>query len=241
MPAKIPSATLSALEPTKEELAEARKILAAASAKEKRSKLGSMMNFLKSNPDEAASSSRGQQREAYMAKFLVHQMRVKTASNTSTSSRTVGRNDEKGIVWTWISPEKMDTVLGPMKAQHWRDSKLLAWRPDSLTQSEDEAFREYKVPEHWEKMSEQDISKLLIESKGEATEEDLANVDSASWKNEGGGQANDDTFVKQEEETALQKLEKKITQLKQNPRSVFDKFTTMTVEAKKIETNGEAS
>ena len=178
-----------------------------------------------------------------MAKFIVHQMRCKTSSNTCTASHTVAKSDEKGTVWMWISSEKMDTVLGPMKAQHWRDSKLLEWRPDSLTQSTEEAFKEYKVPERWEKMSEQDISKLLVEVTGEATEEDLANVASASWQRDGDVEKSDDvgTPVKQEEETALQKLEKKITQLKHNPRTTFDRFTTMTVEAKKIESNGEAS
>ena len=239
MPQKSQAAKLSDVAPTAAELAEAKRILQNSTVK--RSKYGCLANFLKANPDEAAQMSKGEQRAMYLERFLVHQMRTKAGTSTATSSHSVSSSQKKGIQWTWISMEKMDTHHGPMKAQHWRDSKKLTRRPDCLTGSEKEEHKEWKVPEHWESMTEDDLTKLLVENSGEATQEDVDNLNSASFKNEGatGGAAVPE--VKEENESELVKLQRKLEDLKKNPRTQFDKFTTMSIEAKTILTNAERS
>eukprot|EP00959_Pyramimonas_sp_CCMP1952_P099516 2080424-Pyramimonas_sp.AAC.1 len=81
--------------------------------------------------------SKGEQRQMYLETFLVHQMRTKQGTSTATSSHTVSSSQKKGITWIWISMEKMDSHLGPSKAEHWRESGKLTSRPDSLTGSEE--------------------------------------------------------------------------------------------------------
>ena len=97
MPAKLPGVSLKGLAPTEEELAQARCIIAKASAKERRAKEGSMMHFLKQNGGHEGPLT-GPARADYLVRFLTHQMRAKCVTRTLDTSREVEHKDKKGTL-----------------------------------------------------------------------------------------------------------------------------------------------
>ncbi|CAK0847847.1 unnamed protein product, partial [Prorocentrum cordatum] len=119
--------------------------------------------------------------------------------------------------------EKMDSHLGPLKAQHWRGSKKLKSRADSLTGSEQEEYGEWRVPEHWGSMTEDDPAKLSVENAGEATQGDVDNLDSEKGENK----------------SELVKIQRELEDPKTDPRAQFDKCATVSIEGNTILANAE--
>ena len=231
MPAKLPGVSLKGLAPSEEELAQARCIIAKASAKERRAKEGRMMHFLKQNGGHEGPLT-GPARADYLVRFLTHQMRAKCVTRTLETSREVEHKDKKGTLWQWMSAETMDSKLGAVKAAHWRKSNLLKTRVDSLTGSNDELFREYKVPKDWEELTSEDLKALCLSVKGEATEEDLEAMNQFSHKAPQG-----ETFapLKGEPLTETEKFEKKLKDFMENMRNNFDEFTEMVIKTQEIQ------
>ena len=95
MPTKMPKAKIHEVEPTEEELSAAKKVLKEANAAGRRSKNAGMIHFLKSSPDELVSMAKGTQRDAYLEKFIVLQMRYSKGERTVTATREVGTNFRK--------------------------------------------------------------------------------------------------------------------------------------------------
>eukprot|EP00959_Pyramimonas_sp_CCMP1952_P347233 7272692-Pyramimonas_sp.AAC.1 len=102
MPPKLPKTDLSALSPKSEELAAARAILQ-ESEKTKRSRAASLVNFVKSNPEINTSigSSRGSERENYLEKFVVHQLRNNSVVKKvhTVGEKTIGKTNFKDLIW----------------------------------------------------------------------------------------------------------------------------------------------
>ena len=170
---------ISAVKPTAEELAAAKAVLAETDGKAFKSKMASMVNFRRANPDDTVEQSRGEERKEFLAKYLVHQFRMKNATKTETNKMTTSSNQEKMMELHWWSAEKMDQEMGPKKAKHWRDSKRLRWRPDSVTGSTLDDFKEWGVPQDWERLAEADFNAMELIVDAEANEESFATYASA--------------------------------------------------------------
>ena len=167
MPPKMKGTKIGSVEPTADELEAARKVLADATAGGRRSKNASFIHFLKTNPDcgnEDAASAKGLARDAYLEKFLVLQMRYSKAERTCKATREISSSHRKLKDLHWWSMEQMDINMGAQKGKHWRDSKLLPDRADSLTGSLDPNFIEYGVPHDWQQLSHDDFSRLTFEA-----------------------------------------------------------------------------
>ena len=98
--------------PTPSELKKAKADLSKLDKKELKSRYQSLSHFLKCNPDEAASSSRGSEREQFLHIFLAHQMRAKSGTNSVSNVHKVEVSSAKQtFVHEW-SQEQMDKELG---------------------------------------------------------------------------------------------------------------------------------
>ena len=129
-PKKAPS--LDLVVPTKAELDAAKKLLLASNDKQKKSKMQSMVHYLKANPDDAAAISRGDARQQYLVKFLVHQMRTKGTTKTASNERVLSSSDSSMSDLHWLAAEKMDDAVGKKKGEAWRKSGKLRSRPDPV-------------------------------------------------------------------------------------------------------------
>ena len=164
-------------------------------------------------------------------------MRAKGVTRTIETCREVEHKDKKGTRWQWMSAETMDSKLGHVKAEHWRKSKVLQDRPDSLTGSNDELLKEYRVPKDWEELTDEDLKRICLKGEGEATEEDLEAMHKFSHKAP-------QTLVpkiKEEPMTEIEKLEKKMKDFKENTRKVFDEFTDMHVNTLRIQAGAKTA
>jgi hypothetical protein len=167
MAPKMKAAKLGSVEPTDEELKAARQVLRDASAGDRRSKNASLIHFLKTNPgsgNDAVKEAKGLERDKYLEKFLVLQMRYAKSVRSVTATREISSSHRKMKDLHWWSWESMDLNMGPLKGKHWRDSGKLPTRADMLTNSWEPDFKEYGVPHDWQQLSLDDFSKLTFES-----------------------------------------------------------------------------
>ena len=117
MPAHIAAADLKKLKANAEEMAAAKAALEKASGAEKRSKMASMVAWLKSHPHPEISQPRGADREAWLAKFMVHQARCRQSKKEILTSRETGRSTHKFQdvhKWVW---EEMGLNMGAAKGK----------------------------------------------------------------------------------------------------------------------------
>ena len=103
------SQKLTALAPTAEEVAAARALL----EHNKKSKMASMVHWLRANPDPAIANSRGEQRQKYLEQWMIWSMRSKKAKTSSTNEQVTSVENSAFSDWHWCSVETMDTKLGP--------------------------------------------------------------------------------------------------------------------------------
>ena len=131
-----------------------------------------------------------------------------------------------------MSAEKMDLTIGQNKAEHWRASGLLRHRPDKITGSDEPEFREWEVPENWDEWENTDADKIKIEGQCDASAEDLTALPAASSDKHGKSSEVDKTIKEDPEKEKPEK--KKIDDIRSNPRSYYDTFTSMKVESQTI-------
>ena len=141
--------------PTEEEMQRAQEILSKADFKQKRSMMNAMSSWLKKGQAEAsadqrsseavakAMSSRGDDRLAYLQKYLVYQKRK--GEHTITNHMTNSHIEQKIKEKEWMCKYEMEQKWGEKKVKLWLDSGLLELRPDRLTGSEDPDVCEYRV------------------------------------------------------------------------------------------------
>ena len=153
------------------ELAKAKEVLAQAGKAGKKSRNKSMLAWLKTNPCPAASQSRDSERELWLQKFVVLQLRGKTS--TSNVSQVVENKKSEFSDMYWWAQEQMEKNLGKFKTEAWVQSGLLKHRPCSLTGKDTEMLREHRIPVQWERMSNDDLKRWALESAGAATAEDM--------------------------------------------------------------------
>ncbi len=79
---------LASVKPTKEELGEAKRILAGG-CKVQKAKMAGMVHRLKQNPDDKAASSRGPERQRYLEAYVVHTLRTKGGVKMTLNERVV--------------------------------------------------------------------------------------------------------------------------------------------------------
>ena len=134
---------------SEEELLSAQRHLASLSNKEKRSKMQCMATWLKNNPvgenNEKATTSRGAEREKYLAAYMQHMTKKQATVIKSGVSITKGstlNRDHK-----WMCRFQIQQEYGEEKAKTWIDGNHVRSRPDRQTGSEEPHMLEYKVNE----------------------------------------------------------------------------------------------
>lgn len=230
MPAKIPAAKISDLKPSEAEVAEARKQLKNASAAQKRSKMASMMHFLKENPDSNVAEAKGEAKQRFLEAFICHQMKQKEIRKEKENTR----KDEVEKASTnrdrWWSKEKMQIELGVKKAQSWIDSGLLEHRPDKITKEDGEWAREYNCVEDFQERINRKVDGFTIRATGDADEEDLGMCDETEkivMKKE---LLTDDEKKKQDE----QEKAKQIEILRADPKPTIRRFQDNELDLSKM-------
>lgn len=228
MPPKQASARLAGVKPTAEEIAAAKKILTSGpdAKKTAKSKMASMAHWLKDNPDQDVASARGEARKEYLMAFLVHQMRDKSTAKTLSNEHAFETDLQKRHNDKWMSQEQMDTTYGAMKAAGWRTCGLMKTRPDPITGSTEPHMLEYACPEDMESFLSSDKTKLTLGTVGEGEEQDLA-MFSASGSDEV-------IAVKKEEETPEVKLQKRVSELKADPKPTLRRFQDYELDSKTL-------
>ena len=141
---------LSAFKPSSDDLEEARKILAGLTRSQVRARKGTMQYFLtKVSQEGTEHGKRGKELNTQLEKFVAYQQVQKNAKQVVKSSESFGSSsqDHREVhLWT---EETMRLKLGNAKTDHWIQSGLLRWQPDSLTGSKDKNVIEYMVPVLW--------------------------------------------------------------------------------------------
>ena len=146
MPKKGDKFEIRGVLPTEEELNVARLILESMNHKERRAKNAQFAHWCKSTKEEDLSDSRGQSREAWLQRFVVHGMRLADAEKKTTGTRlesasTTNRNDV-----VTMGMEEMDSTLGPLQAKALRESEKFKSEPCPTTGSNEEHMKVYHVP-----------------------------------------------------------------------------------------------
>ena len=173
MPATLGNANLRNLGPTPEELVAAKELLAKATPAQQRSKMASMVQWLKANPDSVASSSRGSERAEYLQAFVIHQLRAKTTAKRS--EHTAEKSQEKRVIdkKRFWNREKMDLELGPIKGEAIRSMPGAKCRPCRYTGSESDDLKEWLILSDEEEEVGVDRNGWTVKAEGEAGEADM--------------------------------------------------------------------
>ena len=106
-----------------------------------------MTKFLKKSPtpeNQAALTSRGADRTAYLAKYVAWQLN-KTKEKRLRSVRSETATDSRLQDTIPMCEHELRDKFGDAKADHWIEAGALKWIPDRFTGSSDPAVREYLV------------------------------------------------------------------------------------------------
>ena len=172
MPASLASADLKNLVPTKEEIAEARKILATGN-KATRSRMQSMRQWMEKNPDSEVSDSKGQDRRGYLEAFIVHQLRQKDASKRAEHIQSASHQDAREKKFEWLSMKQMIDRHGEVKAKGWMNSAKINKRADPITGSQEIDSAEWECPRDSSTIRDMELNEFGVKSSGEANEADI--------------------------------------------------------------------
>ena len=170
---------LASVKPTKEELEDAKRILAGG-CKIQKAKMAGMVHWLKQNPDEKAASSRGPERQRYLEAYLVHTLRTKGGVKVTLNERVVSSLKQEKVDHFWWSSEKMDQEVGMKKGLAWRLSGKLVTRPGLITGSSEDHMIEFKVPVEWTSSGTSDQSNVAIKTENETGEGDVELLNGAA-------------------------------------------------------------
>ena len=228
-------ASLSSVEPTKEELLEAEEIVKRAKSgskadadKGQRRLMASMSHWLKANSDQNidAIESRGEARRQFLLKHLVLMAREKSALR-STVSRTIGTEKLSHAFQGWISYEQLKTKVGEYKADKWIEQKVIESKPDPKTGAEEKEMREYFYDEDYQTQVTGDGVRYEMSGdgfEGQLAQDMMGSMDGGDGGGKGSG-SHDDPEIKKEPLTAAEKLET-------NPRPTLTKFQNLSTDLK---------
>ena len=153
----------------KDKLAKAMAHIEEMTQKERRAKKGSLDAFLAKQPQDVSKMNK----EELLATFHMHQTEAQGSYKCSKSSRAIGKSNKKIDRLHWWNREKMDKEIGPICAQHMRDSNLLPVRPHKLTKSVHLDHVEYGCAEDYEELEEHELRELKILADAELSVEDI--------------------------------------------------------------------
>ena len=173
MPAALGAGILGALGPTPEEVAQAKEVIKSASPSQMRAKMSSMVQWLKLFPDAAVSTSRGQERQAYLEAFVVHQLRAKNQRKTSEHLIEKTQSNQNKSGKRFWNRERLEQNLGKTKANAIINRPGARYRPCRYTGSDDQDLREYEVVSDEEAEITADNSSWKLAASGDATEADF--------------------------------------------------------------------
>ena len=173
MAPKLQPTKLAHVRPTSEELEQVRKEMTDMDKDEKKARVNSMLHFNKKTEDIDAKASRGQERENFLEAFMVWQLRQKHARRTTTSVKETTTTDAKGKTIDWVSCEQMDRVVGEIRGKSLRESNHLKHMPCPITGKDCEFMRLWKLPQDWEKMSQEDLDKYALVAETDADEHSM--------------------------------------------------------------------
>ena len=167
--------------PSDAELDEARRIVGDFNAKSRARGMAEMKSWLESSatPEERATlqALRGDQRDEYMRRFLVYQIRDKEARKQCVSSRTHGNKRVKCETMHQWCYEKFLAEIGRDRALAWNASGKFESIPDPFTGSEEPEMRTYFVPSHKEIFKETNRGSRSISAATDACEVDVQDMD----------------------------------------------------------------
>ena len=115
-----------------------------ASDKEQKSKMASMVAFCKKGADipgnASALQSRGQERNDYLVKYIVHSMRKHKVTSTTSYKHT--QDDSQVVDHHQWSQFELERKVGKAKSDLWIKSGKLSWVPDRVTGAEAEDLQD---------------------------------------------------------------------------------------------------
>jgi hypothetical protein len=217
---------------TKEEVAEARRVLQSGDDKEKRSKMAAMAQWLKANePNGAGINSRGDDRKKYLEAYLVFQLRQKKAKKTTTVTGSNSHQEKEMSAWYMWGKEKMHLELGQKKADSWIASGKLKHFPDMVTKLDGEWDREYRCPQSWQQVVDEESTTRDIAATLDGHEDEVGLM--------GGTTITGVVKVEPTKKSAAEILEEKKSELRANPTAHVRKFQDYLMEAKVLATKIE--
>jgi hypothetical protein len=244
MPATLGKVELGLVAPTPEELDAARAILRGATPADKKSRMACMSHFIKGHNDSRAMSSRGSERQTYLEAFTVHQMRQKNAQKKMQTSEA--KTTDKGFFTDvfWWSEEKIIKEMGEHKGNAWINfqSPPLKTRKCSITGSESEKLKEYRIPRDWERMSLHDTQSLNITAISDAGEADLKLLREMSSSSDGTAPTDSGaTPIKQEPLTPEEKEQKAAKEFKESIGDYIREFQECEVRSGEMKSQLQTS
>ena len=185
---------LKAVQPTAEELAEARATLAKGGEKKQKSAMASMAHWLKSQPyakNTAARASRGDARQDYLLDWMVHSAREdKKAMAEKTVSRSHAASSSTKGMQGWLPYERVNNWLGKKRLDAYIQAKTIIarqfpkwcwwWRRDpTCPDTEDPELMDYWYEEAWLESDKTDSTTASLDIK-----KDKPTVECMAWMDE---------------------------------------------------------
>ena len=143
--------------------------------------MASMVSFVKNqkiqNPDEVLSS-RGQERQEYMIKYVAYMAKKKCNTQTLSTSSSHDMKTGAFVEYHRWSKHQMEQAVGTEKARGWIASGRLSAKPDRITGSTDPECLEYLVPIAWTRETDESTTGLAWKGEGTGNAEALEHVQS---------------------------------------------------------------
>ena len=167
-------------------------------------------------PEERATlqALRGDQRDEYMRRFLVYQIREKEARKQCVSSRTHSSKRAKCETMHQWGYEKFLAEIGRDRALAWIASGKIKSIPDPFTGSEEPEMRTYFVPSHAEISEQTNKVSRSISAATSACEVDVQDMDVLQDIGPG---SSTDVSLKREPQSDEDKLNQRVNEFLAKP------------------------
>ena len=247
MPPKMKAAKISEVTVTKEEDAEADKILANASSQQLHSMSTAMNTFLKHNPDEVVTLSEGELKRKFLKQCAVLQIRQENSLKKFSSNRQIESGNANHIDTVPWNKHKIQKEMGVFKGDLFMG--ILPPKPCRLSGSMHEEAVEYDVPLNWSRFASSDFNQLKLNSETDAKADDVTLMNNLSdlGANPASGSAAAAVPVKEELKTpedleieASNALKVRINTLRDSPESQLRFHQDLKTYIIKIKTKADA-
>jgi hypothetical protein len=165
------AAKVSEVTGTKEEDAEADKLIAAASSHQLHSISTAMNTFLKSNPDDVVMLAEGPLKKKFVKNYVILQIRHTNSQKRFSSARSIDVGSATHIDTVPWNKHKIHKEMGPFKGDLFMG--ILPAKPCRLSGSMDPEAVEYDVPLNWSRFTHSDMNQLKLQGESEAKPDDM--------------------------------------------------------------------